>query len=488
MAARNFLVIMMDELAIEGVGCYGGTGLTPNIDRLAAAGTLFRNAYTPAPICVPARAAFQTGRYNYETGHFSNAQPYRGDPPGWGHRLREAGCETVSIGKLHYGAAGEDHGFAREIVPLYVKDGNGWIHGLLRRQDHSCFDTAGYAADVKAGEDDYTDYDRVVRDRAVDWLKTEGTARRNGKPWALFVSFLRPHYPLSCPQDWLALYDPEKLPAIRNAGPRTELRNPVVAASRLYNDFDDHFADDAARNLARACYFGLCSFVDDLLGDVLKTLEETGRDKDTVICLTADHGDMNGHHGLWTKMTMYEEAIRIPMILAGPGVPRGECGTQASLIDIHQTAIAATGMQLTAADMNLHGRCLITLANASTDPGRAVLSEYHDGGSITAHLAMREGKWKYVCYPGFAPQLFDLQADPHEQNDLGLSDRHAPIRERMHDRLVREFADPDAINAHAFASQDLRIAELGGLDGINARRNYDHTPVSYPQEARPERA
>src|SRR5690242_12375763 len=109
MKGRNFLIIMVDEMALEGIGSYGGVGLTPNLDRLAAAGTRFDVAYTPSPICVPARASFQTGRYVYKTGCWSNAQAYTGEPEGWAHRLKAEGCETVSIGKLHYRAPGEDH-------------------------------------------------------------------------------------------------------------------------------------------------------------------------------------------------------------------------------------------------------------------------------------------------------------------------------------------------------------------------------------------
>ena len=117
------------------------------------------------------------------------------------------------------------------------------------------------------------------------------------------------------------------------------------------------------------------------------------------------------------------------------------------------------------------------VAAAPEDPGRAVLSEYHDGGSITGYLMIREGRWKYIAYAGFAPQLFDLESDPFEVDDLGLSDGHREIRERLHARLCREFGDPEAISARAFADQAARIEGLGGLDAIYARDNFDHTPV-----------
>jgi choline-sulfatase len=483
-SGRNFLVIMVDELTLEGIGAYGGIGQTPVIDRLANRGTRFETAYTPSPVCVPARASFQTGLYAYQSGNWSNAQAYTGAQKGWAHRMKAAGHETVSIGKLHYRAAGEDHGFAREIVPLYVKDGQGWVFGILRRQDHTSYDPSGFANGVKIGDDPYTDYDRTVRDRAVHWLTKEAPSDSD-KPWALFVSFLRPHYPLTCPEPFYQLYDPDRLPPIRYSGFKTEFRNPVLNANRTYNNYDDFFTDDRHRNEARACYFGLCSFVDSLIGDVLGALESSGHMDDTVILFTSDHGEMNGHHGLWTKMTMYEEATRIPMILSGPGIPVGVRSTQCSLIDIHQTALTVTGLGLSENDHALHGRSLEHLATKPDDPNRIVLSEYHDGGAITGYLMIRDGRWKYICYPGFAAQLFDLEKDPHEANDLGLSNQHADIRTRLHAKLTETFEDPEAISDRAFEHQRQRIEELGGFDGIYSGQNFDHTPVEFIEEARP---
>jgi choline-sulfatase len=474
-SARNVLIIMTDEQALDGVSCYGGTAQTPNIDRLAATGTRFQHAYTPSPICVPARAAFQSGRYVHQNRCWSNAQPYSGEPRGWGHRLREEGHRCLSIGKLHYRAAGDDNGFDEELEPLYVNGGVGWVYGLLRRQDHTAYDASGLAARIGPGEDDYTEYDRRVLDASVRWLSTEGATSQD-KPWALFVSFLRPHYPLTCPKEFFDLYDPERIPKPRFAGHATEYRHPVLNAFRSYNDYDDYFTDDE-KQIARASYFGLCSFVDALIGDVLRALEASGQLENTTILFTSDHGELNGHHGLWTKMTMHEESVAIPLILSGAGAPVGLSRTQASLIDVHQTVLAATGLGETAEDQALPGRSLFDLAAAADDPGRAVFSEYHDGGSITGYMMIREGRWKYIAYPGFAPQLFDLQADPHEIADLGLSGDHREIRERLHARMCREFGDPEVINAAAFADQAARIEELGGVDGIYARDNYDHTPV-----------
>ncbi len=473
---RNMLIIMNDEHTRDGISCYGGIAQTPNIDKLAASGTRFTQAYTPSPICVPARAAFQSGQYVYQNRCWSNAQPYHGEPQGWGHRLQEAGYNSISIGKLHYRSNDDNNGFNEELEPLHVRNGEGWVYGILRRQDHTPYNTASFAQHIGPGEDDYSEYDRRVRDRAVQWLKTDATAAHD-KPWVLFVSFLRPHYPLTCPKAWFEQYDPKHIPPPRFAGYKTEYRHPVLNAFRSYYNYDDQFTPEQ-KQIARASYFGLCSFVDDLIGDVLGALEDSNRMHDTSILFTSDHGELNGHHGLWTKMTMQEDSVGIPMVLAGAGTPAGSCNTQTSLVDIHQTVLEATGLGESPADQVLPGQSLFQTATAPYDPRRAVFSEYHDGGSITGFMMLREGRWKYIAYPGFAPQLFDLESDPFEENDLGLSAEHAPIREHLHRRMCTEFADPEVINNNAFADQAQRITELGGIDGIYQRDNYDHTPVA----------
>lgn len=469
--ARNCLIIMTDEHAPNVLGCAGHPIVkTPNLDRLAGEGTYFTNAYTPSPICVPARAGFQTGKYVFQTRNWSNAQPYHGQIESWGHRLKDAGHEVVSIGKLHFRSSEDDNGFSREIVPLHCAGGRGWIQGLLRRQ-RKHYDTSGYARDIGPGEDSYSDYDRRVTREALAWLEAEAVAPRD-KPWVLFVSYLRPHYPLTCPKEFYELYPPDRIPPPRFAGNDAEYGHPVMAAARLYNDHDDHFPDAHARAVARASYFGLCSFVDAEIGKVLGKLEGLGRDKDTDVIYCSDHGDLNGEHGLWTKMTMHEESVGIPMMLRGAGVPRGRVSAPVSLIDVGASALECVGLG------GGTGEHAISLHESATapNPDRAVFSEYHDGGSITAYFMLRHGRWKYICYPGFAPQLFDIAVDPGETRDLGLSNAHEGIRWDLHRRLCA-ICDPEAVNAQAFADQADLIEALGGPQAILDDAGYDHTPV-----------
>ena len=343
MRPANVLILFSDEHRRDALGCAGHPLVrTDNLDGLAERGTRFTRAYTPSPICVPARASLATGRYVHETRCWSNAQAYHGEPRGWGHVLQDHGIRVESIGKLHYRGSDTNNGFDREILPLHIRGGVGWAKGLLR--DHEAvLDCSHYASDIGPGESSYTDYDIDVTRAACEWLRDPQTAGRD-RPWTLFVSWLRPHYPLRCPRPFYDLYPLDRMDRARftAAGERSE--HPVTSALRRNFDYDRWFTDET-RQVARASYYGLCSFLDHQVGQVLAALEEGGHADDTLVIYASDHGDHNGDRGLWTKMTLYDESAGIPMIVAGPGVPEGEAvSTLTSLVDIGPTVLSAFGI------------------------------------------------------------------------------------------------------------------------------------------------
>ncbi len=480
MTGSNLLFICSDEHARSAMGCSGHTVVqTPTLDRLAASGTRFTNAYTNSPICVPARASLATGRYVHQIGNWSSAEPYKGDVPGWGHRLIDDGHRVVSIGKLHYRDTDDPNGFEPEILPLHVVDGVGWMTALLRRDPPPAGDVnAGFARDVGAGETAYTRYDRDICAAACDWLKNDG-ARRGDTPWVLFVSFVCPHYPLVAPAEFHGLYTPEDAGWPRAYAPDQRPTHPVLTELARYFDYDAYF-DDARVREARAAYYGLCSFLDDNVRKLLAALEDGGLAGETRIVYTADHGEMLGDHGFWAKSVMYDGAVAVPLIVAGPGVPAGAViETPVSHVDCYPTIVESVGAPLSVAERALPGHSLIDIAEGAT-PDRTVLSEYHDGGAITGIFMVRVRRWKYVHYVGYAPQLFDLNADPTEENDLGESPDHAEVRAECEARL-RDILDPEAVNDQAFADQARRAEALGGAAAIRARGDFSYTPA--PGEA-----
>ncbi|WP_075996680.1 sulfatase-like hydrolase/transferase [Salaquimonas pukyongi] len=470
MTRRNVIVIMTDELRRDALGCYGSPiARTPTIDALAANGLVFDACYTPSPICVPARASIATGRYVHETRCWSNALPYRGKPESWHHRLRDAGFHTVSVGKLHFRGAQDDNGFSQEIEPVYVRDGQGWIHGLLRERD-DLFDPSSFAEHIGPGDDPYTDYDEKVCANAVEWITNRGNRKDNN--WCMFLSFLRPHYPLTCPPRFYEQFDPEKMPMPIPADPASGAGHPVLEWMRKSCNYDAPF-DDAMRRVAIASYHGLCSFVDNMVAQVLTALEASGMAQDTAIIFTSDHGECLGDRGFWTKMVMYEEAVTVPMIIAGAGVKKGRVLQPVSLIDLYPTILELAGVPAEPQTIPHHARSLL---KSGVEGDRPVLSEYHDYGAQTAMFMLRQGCWKLVCYPGFPSQLFNLESDPGERRELSGDAEHSGILSNMTETL-HTMIDPEAVNRLAFKDQADRIAELGGRDAILNTQNFDHTPA-----------
>ncbi len=472
MSDLNVLFLFSDEHRRDALGCYGHPLVhTPNLDALAAKGTRFTNAYTSSPVCVPARASMASGEYVFATRCWSNSQAYQGTPISWGHQLQAQGRRVDSIGKLHYRSAEYDNGFDNELLPLYIRDGKGWIKGLLR--DHEAvIDCSGYADQIGPGDDGYTRYDVGVTDAACDWLADKNNIAK-GKPWALFVSWLRPHYPLTCPQKFYDMYPLDKMDQARFTSDEQQSDHPVTKTIKRNFNYDDYFTDHT-RQIARASYYGLCSFLDDQIGQVIAALKTTGQFDNTMIIYTSDHGDHNGDRGLWTKMTLYDESAAIPMIISGPGVPQNKIvSTLASLVDIYPTILSATGV---ADDSSSRPGIALQELASREDFDRPVLSEYHDGGSPIGMFMLRNARWKYNYYPGYAPELFDMQEDPDELTDLGESGDHAEVLDYCH-RQMLALVDPEEANTQAFADQAAKIEELGGSEAVLRSEEFDFTPV-----------
>ncbi|WP_333834749.1 sulfatase-like hydrolase/transferase [Rubrimonas sp.] len=477
MTGSNVLFIMSDEHSRKIAGCYGDPLVrTPHLDRLAAQGALFESAYCNCPICVPSRASFATGRHVHQIGCWDNAFPYHGEPPSWGHALSRAGCRCDSIGKLHYRGSNDPNGFDNEILPMHVLNGTGDVQGMLRRPPPKRPSTQQLAGDAGEGDSTYIAYDRSIRDAAVDWLR-EAAASPPDRPWCLFVSFVCPHFPLVAPPEWFRLYPLDKVPLPRLREPGDFPDHPVLKALRSVQDYDDHFRDEEHVRIAVAAYYGMVSFLDDNIGRIVAALDEAGLGENTLVVYGSDHGDNLGTRTFWGKSNMYEESAGVPLVMRGPGVAPGRrVRTPVSLLDAYPTILQAMGEPV---DADLPGASLLEIAEGR-DPDRTVLAEYHAVASITGVFMVRFGRYKYVHYEGYRPQLFDLDADPGETRDLALEPASAAILAEG-ERRLQAICDPGEVNARAFADQARRIAELGGEEAVRKAGNYPYTPA--PGEA-----
>ncbi|MBF9036184.1 sulfatase-like hydrolase/transferase [Rhodobacterales bacterium HKCCE2091] len=455
--SKNLLVIMSDEHQAALMGCAGDSLVeTPNLDRLAGRGTRFTNAYTPSPICVPARAAFATGRYVHDIRLWDNAMPYIGEPRGWGHALQDQGTRVESIGKLHYRDAADPAGFDVEHIPMQVVNGTGMVWGSIRREDERVRkDGRMLGPYIGAGESPYTRYDDSVAKTTEAWL--EDAARRD-EPWCLYVGFVAPHFPLIVPQEYLDLYPPERLPPIKLHPRDGYVHHPWVGKQSFALAGDEAMKDEDERQLARSCYYALCTWLDHNVGRVLAALESQGLADATTVIYTSDHGDNIGARGLWGKSNMYQESVAVPMIVAEPGGAQQTCATPVSLLDVSETIIDHFGATL---EGDRPGKSLYDIAQAPDDLDRVVFSEYHAVGAVSGCYMLRKGRWKLIHYVGFPPELFDLESDPEEtKNRAG----DVELKEVLADLCaeLEAICDPAITNELAFADQDRLIESYGG--------------------------
>ena len=484
MEPRNLLVLMSDEHNPRMLGAAGHPLVrTPNLDRLAAAGTAFSAAYCNSPICVPSRASFATGRYVHQIGAWDNAAPYTGQAAAsWGHRLAEQGRRVTTIGKLHYRNTADDIGFPDQRIPMHVMRGIGDLYGCIRSDDMPVtryqlehVDAAGDA------DSEYIRYDSAIAAEAVRWLHADAPA--HDAPWCLFVSFTLPRFPFAAPERHQRRYRLDDIDLPIAWSPDRWPTHPALAAFReaRVQTAEDVRSEDAIRR-ARLVYYAMCSFVDELIGNVLDALRTAGLSDDTRVVYTSDHGETLGDYGLWGKSVMYDSAAAVPLILAGPDVPAGRSvDCPVSLVDLAPTIMAGTGVDPTAEDADLPGTDLWSIAAGDEPADRTVFSEYHATGSMSASYLLRDRRWKYVHHVGHAPQLFDMQTDPHELDDLASQ---TASRDRCDDfrRRLTAICDPDAVDAAAKADQRRRLEANGGEAAVRAagqQINFTRAPAQF---------
>jgi len=459
MSQSNFLVIMSDEHLATALGCANHPFVrTPNMDKLAARGVRFTNAYTPSPICVPTRAAFATGRRVHDIRYWDNAMAYDGRIKGWGHALQKGGIPVESIGKLHYKGDAFDDGFDRKTVPMYVVGGHGMVWGSVRREhERRAMGGGMLGKNIGPGESTYTAYDTNVVRETQDWMKVRSGAT---EPWCLYVGLVAPHFPLVVPQDFYDIYPHDTLPDAVLHPDRGYQPHPWIVKQSDSFAVDRKLDEDGLKKTAMAAYYGLITWLDYNLGLILEALDAAGFGENTTVVYTSDHGDNVGNRGLWGKSNLYDDAAAIPMIMAGPGIKAGICATPVDLLDLAKTIPHHFGLDF---EGETTANPLTEIASTPYDAKRSVMSEYHAIGAVGGGFMLRKGKWKLIRYVGFDDELFDMEADPQETSNLVGNPEVAAIHEELLSDLA-EICDIEAVNAQAFADQDAMIESYGGLE------------------------
>ena len=279
---------------------------------------------------------------------------------------------------------------------------------------------------------------------------------------------------LVVPRQYYDLYPLDRLPERKLDPAKGYVRHPWLQRMDDFQQVDRNLTADE-RLKAVAAYFGLCTFVDSLIGEVLETLETVGLGETTRVVYTSDHGDNVGARGLWGKSNMYEESAGIPLIFAGPDVTAGTvCDTPVSLLDAYPTILAAAGLAPTEGDATLSGRSWLDIAGAPYDPDRAVFGEYHAAASPSAAFMVRRGHRKLIYYVGHEPELFDLSADPEETVDLAVSD---PSSVAEYAAILRAICDPERVDRMAKDDQNALTDRYGGPEAAFTMGTPGATPV-----------
>ncbi len=424
MTARpNLLILMADQLSAGALRAYGGrTALTPHIDALAEHGVVFESFYCNSPLCAPSRFSMLAGQLPSKIGAYDNAAEFPASVPTFAHYLRASGYQTLLSGKMHFCGPDQLHGFEERLTTDIYPADFGWTPDWNRFSDrpgwyHSMDSVLQAGPCIRTNQIDFDD-DTVTAARQ----KLFDLARSNDRrPFCLVVSMTHPHDPYAIPHDYWNRYrdediEPPRVPdLIGQDDPHSRRLRHVIGL--------DLARPTAAQvHAARRAYYGAVSYIDDQVGLLVRTLREAALDSDTVMLLIADHGDMLGERGLWYKMSFYEPACRIPLIVHAPRRFRPRrVSTPASLVDLLPTLVEFAGdatapRYATAID----GYSLLDALEGGSGPPEVVGEYLAEGAIAPVVMLLRDGR-KFVHCPVDPDQLYDLGTDPDERNNLALS-------------------------------------------------------------------
>jgi iduronate 2-sulfatase len=443
---RNVLFVICDDLRCA-IGAYGdATAQSPNIDALAARGVRFDRAYSQFPLCNPSRASLLTGRRPATTTVHDNARHFRTVDPDvvtLPQAFRTAGWRVERIGKLYH------YGVPRQIGTNGLDDPPSW-DAVFNPKGRDVADErlvfslrpgqfGGTVSWLAADGTDAEQTDGIAAAHAVERL--EAFARDHTTPFFLAVGFYRPHTPYVAPKPWFERHPlgEVQLPDV----PRDHDAGVPPAALGTRAPEESRLTGDLGRDAIRA-YRASVSFVDAQAGIVFDALRRLGLDDETVVVFTSDHGYHLGEHGLWQKMSLYEESARVPLVIAAPLGRTGAVATHTvELIDLAPTLCDLCGVPVPA---GCEGRSLAPLVTGPGDetfPDRPAFTEVAGPRGGLRGASMRSGRWRYTVWTGRegGRQLYDHDTDPHEVVNLAERPEHAATVRQLDDVLRARFGD-----------------------------------------------
>jgi choline-sulfatase len=480
-ATPNIVVVMADQLAPQFCGAYGHpVAKTPHIDALAARGMRFDAAYCNSPLCAPSRFAFMSGQLISRIAAYDNASEFRASVPTFAHYLKTLGYHTCLSGKMHFVGPDQKHGFQdRVTTDIYPSDFawtpdweahderiDKWYHNMQTVKE------SGVAVATFQ-----TDYDDEVGFAARRWLIDRGRDRAHGSeaPFCMVASFIHPHDPYVAQPEWWDLYDdddvdmPEFTLSSEDQDPFSRRVMDGIEASYV------PLTDEEVRR-ARRAYLANVSFFDSQVGKIVKTLKDIGELDNTIVIVTADHGDMLGERGLWYKMNFFEYSARVPLIMTGPGVAKGRAPNACSLLDLLPTFVDIGGGTPEMFGETVDGRSLMPLARGELDPVDEAIGEYCAEMTPWPVFMIRRGPLKYIHCDIDPPQLYDLSVDPFEKVNVAADPAYAEAAAGFVAE-VRTRWNSDQLRKDVITTQKSRRALHAAMEA-DAGEHWDYNPPS----------
>ncbi|QNH06664.1 choline-sulfatase [Pseudomonas sp. B11D7D] len=476
MKRPNILFIMADQMAAPILPLHDAASPVqmPNLMKLAEQAVVFDSAYCNSPLCAPSRFTLVSGRLPSKIGAYDNAADFPADVPTYAHYLRRLGYRTALSGKMHFCGPDQLHGYEERLTSdIYPAD-----YGWAVNWDEPDVRASWYhnmSSVLQAGpcvRSNQLDFDEEVVFKARQYLY-DHVRMTPEQPFCLTVSMTHPHDPYTIPREYWDRYEGVDIPLPRQHIDQTEQDPHSQRILKVIDLWDKPLPEDKIRD-ARRAYFGACSYIDDNIGKLLKTLEECGLADDTLIVFSGDHGDMLGERGLWYKMHWFEMSARVPLLVHAPKrFAAHRVNQSVSTLDLLPTLVELAGGQVDHS-LELEGHSLLPHLQGKGGHDE-VLGEYMAEGSVSPLMMIRRGPWKFVYSEQDPLLLFNLDSDPQERQNLAESSEHRGILAGFVAE-ARERWDIPAIHAATLASQRRRrlVAEALSQGTLTS---WDHQPM-----------
>ena len=475
--SRNILFIQADQLSAQALPAYGNKfAITPNIDKLAAHSVLCETAYCNFPLCAPSRFSMATGQLASNICAYDNAAEMSASIPTYAHYLRRLGYRTILSGKMHFIGPDQYHGFDTRLTPdLYPADFS-WVPNWGDEGDRDTNDARSILISGISQRSVQIDFDEEVAYRANRQIY-ELAHNPQDEPFFLQVSFTHPHEPYLCQREFWDLYADVDIPS-PSIGP-LRVQDHDAHSVRLLKDFGLLDVDFTSHEILRArrAYYGSISYIDRLIGSIIRTLEETGLADNTVIVFASDHGEMLGERGMWFKKHFFEPALRVPLFIKIPGSGAQRIRIPVSLVDLLPTFVGlATGSTQFDEFSQLEGINLVsTLNKMEGSYQRSVYAEYTAEATIAPIYMIRKGVYKFIRCSGDQDLMYNIETDPHERVNLANNMEYAEIVTEFSAEVMNKWNEQELIKAILTSQRNRRLILESYGNSTKPRWNHGET-------------